>query len=103
MFGTTRQFPSYLQGLGQDTSTITPSWITDIMKPIADVIKEYYDLQYQKNIVQTQKVASVTGWQGISPIYLIVGGVVIWYLFRGGIKGSEKGQRSRKRKRRKTR
>ena len=98
MFGRTRQFPSYLQGFSQDTSTITPSWITDILKPISDVVKEYYDLQYQQNVVGTQNKAAVMTFPPISPIYLIVGGLVIWYLFKGGIKGSEKGQRSRRRR-----
>jgi len=102
MFGITHAFPSYLMhGFGQDTSTTSDvqSWITDIMKPIADVVKEYYDLQYQQNVVQAQKVVQSTAFPSISPIYLIAGGLVIWYLFRGGIKGSEKGQVSRKRRR----
>ena len=81
MFGITKQFPSYLQGFGQDTSTVQ-DWISDVMKPIADVVKEYYDLQAQR-VVQS---ASLTG---ISPIYLIAGGLVVWYLFRGGTKGQK--------------
>lgn len=102
MFGTMQPIPIYLRGFGQDTSTATSdvqSWISDIMKPIADVVKEYYDLQYKQNVVKAQKVVTATAFPSISPVYLIAGGLVIWFLFRGGTKGSEKGQVSRKRRR----
>lgn len=100
MLGLTQPLPIYLRGFGQDTSTVTPDWITDILNPIADTIKEYYDLQYQQNVIGTQQTLQATAFPNISPIYLIVGGLAVWYLFRGGIKGSEKGQRSKRRKRR---
>ncbi len=89
MFGIIRPLPVYLQGLGQDTTV--QDWIGDVMKPIADVVKEYYDLQYQQQGVQAQKVVQATPFPSISPIYLIVGGLVVWWLF----KGSKKGQKRR--------
>ena len=87
MLGRTKAFPPYLQGFGQDTSTVLPSWITDVFKPVAEVVKEYYDLQYQQQYPQAQQVLQSTQFPSISPIYLIAGGVVLWYLFRGGVKG----------------
>jgi len=98
MFGITKPFPPYLQGFGQDT-TITgqdiQSWITDIMKPIADVVKEYYDLQYQQQGIQAQKVVQATPFPSISPIYLIGGGLLMWWLFKGGKKGQGKRRKGR--------
>jgi hypothetical protein len=88
MLGITRLFPSYLQGLGDDTE---PAWITNILKPIADTVKQYFDTQtiQQTALTQTQQ-SSLTGIKSISPIYLIAGGVVMWYIFRGKKKGRNK-------------
>ena len=95
MFGRTRQFPTYLQGLGQDTSDVQ-SWISDVMKPIADVVKEYYDLQTLQQGIPTQQTIQTASLSGISPIYLIVGGLVAWYLLKGsGIKGQRKKRKAR--------
>jgi len=101
MFGITRMFSPYLMGgFGQEVtteSTITEatvkSWIDDVMKPIADVVKEYYDIQAQQQGVQAQAVVKTASLASISPIYLIAGGLVIWYLFKGV---GTKGQRRRK-------
>lgn len=94
MFGTGPQsLPVYLMGgFGQDT-TVT-DWITTIFQPIADVAKKYYDLQAQQYGVQAQQVVKTTtlpSISGINPIYLIGGGLLIWYLFKGS--GKVKGKR----------
>ena len=99
MFGATHAFPVYLSGLGQDTSSVTPSWISDILRPISEVVKEYYDLQYQQQGLQAQRTLQSTPFPSISPIYLIGGGLVAWYLLKGGIKDKKT---DRKRRRKKT-
>ncbi len=89
MFGITRPLPSYLQGGFGDTN-----WIEDILRPIADTVKSYFDAQITQPTT-TQKASIGIG--GISPIYLIAGGLVVWWLFKGGKKGVV---RRRKRQRR---
>ena len=97
-----RTLPShFMSGFGQDT-TVT-DWISTIFQPIADVAKKYYDLQTGQYTPQAQKVVHLTtlpSIASISPIYLIGGGLLIWYLFKGGgIKGEE-GRRRKSYKRR---
>lgn len=93
----TESLPVYLMGgFGQDT-TVT-DWISTIFQPIAEAAKKYYDLQAQQYGVQAQQVVKTTtlpSISGISPIYLIGGGLLIWYLLKGGgeIKGRIKGKR----------
>ena len=91
--GGPQSLPVYLMGgFGQDT-TIT-DWIQTIFQPIADVARKYYDLQAQQYQAQAQQVVKTTtlpSLTGINPIYLIGGGLLIWYLFRGG--GEIKGKR----------
>lgn len=98
MFSSVPQsLPVYLMGgfgqdFGQDT-TVT-DWINTIFQPIAEVAKKYYDLQAQQYGVQAQQVVKTTtlpSISGISPIYLIGGGLLIWYLLKGG--GGIKGKR----------
>jgi len=103
MFSThPKSLPSHLMGgFGQDT-TVT-DWISTIFQPIADVAKKYYDIQAAQYTPQVQKVVQTTtlpSLTSISPIYLIGGGLLIWYLFKGGgIKGEE-GRRRKSYKRR---
>ncbi len=97
MFATgPRSLPVYLmhgfEGFGQDTTT---DWIKAILQPIADVVHKYYDPLYQP---QAQKVTQITtpSTTGISPIYLIGGGILVWLLLRpkgGGLKGTERKSR----------
>ncbi len=71
-------------------------WIDVTLKPIADIVKKYYDLQSQQNLAQQQQVLKSTTMPSlgsISPIYLVIGAGLIWYLLKSnGIKG-KKGRR----------
>ena len=96
-----KPLPSHLMsGFGQDT-TVT-DWISTIFQPIADVAKKYYDLQAGQYTPQAQKVVQTTtlpSLTSINPLYLIGGGLLIWYLFRGGgIKGEEGKRKSYRRR-----
>lgn len=93
MFGVIRVIPTrsprlttVLQGLGQD-------WISDYLNPLANVVQQYYDTQAQQYGVQAQQVVKSTPMPNISPIYLIGGGMLLWLLFRGGVKGKERRKR----------
>ncbi len=78
-------------GFGQETTA--QDWINTILQPIADFAKKYYELQAQQAGAGTQQVLQTTTFPNlgsISPIYLIGGGLLIWYLFKGG--GETKGK-----------
>lgn len=98
-----RSLPPHLMGgFGQDTTDTTiTDWITTIFQPIADVAKKYFDLQTQQSQPQTVvRTTTLPNLAGISPIYLIGGGLLIWYLFKGGgkIKGKRRKNPYRRRK-----
>lgn len=81
--------PVIIQGFGQDIQT----WLTEIVQPISGAVKEYYDVQAKQYGTQALQVASTTPTPTISPIYLVGGGVLLWWLFRGGVKGKERRKR----------
>jgi hypothetical protein len=80
-----------IQGLGQ-TPTVQ-DWLSEIVSPITTGVKSYYDVQAQQLGPQALQVASTTTLPSINPLYLIGGGVLVWWLFRGGVKGKERRRR----------
>lgn len=80
-----------LDGFGQES---VQDWLTGVVAPIADVAKTYFDVQIPP---QAQAVVASTPFPSISPIYLIGGGLVLWWLFRGGLKGKKKSVRRARR------
>ena len=80
MFSATQAFPVYLQGFGQ-----TSQDVISVFQPIADVVQEYFELQTKQAQVQvpsTKQASIIPSVVGISPIYLIAGGVLAWFLLR---------------------
>ncbi len=98
MFGRTGPLPAYLQGsfqgLGQDSTAQV--WINDVMKPIADVVKEYFDSQTVQPTIKTTQASLIPNVGGVSPIFLIAGGLIAWYLFRGKKKSYSTHRRKRR-------
>jgi hypothetical protein len=76
-----------LDGLGDGFGQTVEEILTGVVAPIADVAKTYFDVQIPP---QAQAVVASTPFPSISPIYLIGGGLALWWLFRGGLKGKKK-------------
>lgn len=79
----TRRPPITVLGFGQET---VESWLTDIVRPVADIAKQYLDVKVSP---ETQQFLASTPTPTIKPIYLIGGGLVLWWLLRGGLKGKK--------------
>lgn len=91
MFGkVTRQTPiSVISGFGEFGDTDTT--IEGALATITDALTKYLKSQQTTQTVTTQSVIPPT-ISGISPIWLIGGGVLAWYLFKkykGKAKGGE--------------
>ena len=87
--GVSLPVPLYgFSGFGQ-TSEDIQSWIDATLKPIADIVKKYYDLQAQQGLqAPVVKSSAIPSLAGISPWYFVGGGILLWYLLKGnGVKG----------------